>query len=477
MLRLISLLLTTTLVLSSDVIDLSDSTFSKEVDDKDIILVEFFAPWCGHCKRLAPEYETAATALLKNDPPVPLAKVDCTEAGKESCSKHGVSGYPTLKVFRKGHPSDYDGPRESAGIIKYMKKQAGPSSTLLKDKAHMEKKMANADSNLIIGFFNSESDSFAKKFLKAADQQRENFAFAHTFDSALAGDNANSVVMFRPKHLHAKFEPTSYSFTNAEGSTLDLVKFYEDNALGLVGHMNPDNAGKFSKPVVTAYYKLDWRMDPKGGKYYRNRVARVAKKFVDKVTFAVAAKQDFQRQIDDWGFSGTSDDMVVAATNGKKQVFLMQGKWSVDGMEKFVNEFLAGSIEPYIKSEPVPENNDGPVKVVVGKNFDDIVNDPTKDVLIEFYAPWCGHCKSLEPKYKELGEKLAENKDIVIAKMDATQNDPPANYEVRGFPTIYWAPMGSKDSPKKYQGGRDVSDFVNYIKREATNPVEIKDEL
>ena len=44
----------------------------------------------------------------------------------------------------------------------------------------------------------------------------------------------------------------------------------------------------------------------------------------------------------------------------------------------------------------------------MGKNFDEIVNDEDKDVLIEFYAPWCGHCKSLAPKYEELGEKVRE---------------------------------------------------------------------
>lgn len=67
----------------------------------------------------------------------------------------------------------------------------------------------------------------------------------------------------------------------------------------------------------------------------------------------------------------------------------------------------AGEIEPYLKSEAVPESNDKPVKIAVAKNFDDIViNNKEKDVFIEFYAPWCGHCKKLSPIWDELGEKV-----------------------------------------------------------------------
>lgn len=52
------------------------------------------------------------------------------------------------------------------------------------------------------------------------------------------------------------------------------------------------------------------------------------------------------------------------------------------------------------------------IQVLVAENFDSIVNDDSKDVLIEFYAPWCGHCKSLEPKYNELGEKVRLTSEV-----------------------------------------------------------------
>ena len=103
---------------------------------------------------------------------------------------------------------------------------------------------------------------------------------------------------------------------------------------------------------------------------------------------------------------------------------------------------------------------------MVGSNFEEIVLDPSKHVLVEFYAPWCGHCKALEPKYKKLAKQFKNENTVIIAKFDATANDAPPGFDFTGFPTIFFVRAGDNNI-SVYQGQREAKDMSKYVKKEA----------
>lgn len=235
-----------------------------------------------------------------------------------------------------------------------------------------------------------------------------------------------------------------------------------------------DNTADFKAPLVTAYFGVDYVKNVKGTNYWRNRVMKVAADF-EGYNFAIANKDDFQSELSDLGFEYVSGDKpIVAAKDAAGLKYRMaevtEAKDFMPSLKDFLTQLEAGNLEPYLKSEAVPDNSANAVKVAVAKNFDELVMKSEKDILVEFYAPWCGHCKKLTPIFDELGEKMAAE-DVEIVKMDATANDVPPQFEVKGFPTLFWLPKGSK-KVTNYNGGRELDDFVKYIAENASDELK-----
>ncbi|CAK9145423.1 unnamed protein product [Ilex paraguariensis] len=137
------------------------------------------------------------------------------------------------------------------------------------------------------------------------------------------------------------------------------------------------------------------------------------------------------------------------------------------------------SSTPYKKSEPVPENNTEPVKVVVADSLQDMVFSSGKNVLLEFYAPWCGHCKKLAPILDEVAVSFENDGDVLIAKIDATANDITNEaFDVKGYPTVYF--KSASGNLLQYEGGRTKEDIIDFIQKNRDNTAQQepkKDEL
>jgi len=107
------------------------------------------------------------------------------------------------------------------------------------------------------------------------------------------------------------------------------------------------------------------------------------------------------------------------------------------------------------------------VKDLTPDNFDSII-DGSKGALVEFYAPWCGHCKKLAPEYEIVADAFAKTPEVIIAKVNADDHKTLGNrFGVSGFPTLKWFPKGDAANPEDYNGGRSADDLVLFVNQKA----------
>jgi len=452
---------------AKDVVVLTKDTFDSAVNEAEIMLVKFYAPWCGHCKHLAPEYAKAATELLKNDPPVKLAEVDAT-VETELAERFEITGYPTLKIFRKGVASDYNGPREAAGIVKFMRAQAGPAAKVIEDTPEALTAFESASPDVAVIGYVSEGSTEESNFLALANANRDDLRFA------LVHTKATPKLIVR---RHWDGEEKEAAFSGNMGSLEEMKKWLPTAVVPLAGVFNADVAKRYADlglPRFVVFSRVDEKNDRAGLRYLLNRMRKAAGEFKGKLAFVAMDKSS--REFSEFNFAPEAKiGVAVLANTGKYRADSIT-ELNVDALKAFARDYLADKVEKYLKSEPIPEKNDEPVRVLVGKNFQEEVLDSKKDTFFMAYAPWCGHCKALHPKWEELAKKLQKHNDkVVIANIDATANDLPPQYNIRGFPTIFFVKAGHGDKPLQYEGGREVADLEKYV-RDHTSFV-LKDEL
>ncbi|KAJ1565207.1 protein disulfide-isomerase precursor, partial [Nowakowskiella sp. JEL0078] len=442
---------------NSDVVVLTTESFPAFIAKENLSLIEFYAPWCGHCKALAPEYEIAATTLKESK--IPIAKVDCT-VENALCEEQGVKGFPTLKIFRDGVSSEFKGQRKADDIIEIMKKQALPSVSIV--AADKIDDFISSENVVVVGFFDSEESKEYKEFFAFGNSLRENVVSVASFDKeALQKFETTSPSVI----LYKKFDERKNVYSG-DFNSADLIAFVKVHSVPLMGEIGPDNYNDFVEsglPLAYFFYS-----SPEERLELGAQLEKVASKFKGDINFVYIDALKYGAHVQILNLPKDTWPAFAIQEPAKELKFPYSGKITEESIFAFTESYLKGEIKPSLKSQPIPEVNDEPVLVIVGENYNEIVNDKTKDVFVEFYAPWCGHCKKLAPIWDALGKKVKSVNGIVIAKIDATENDLPTDspFRIQGFPTLKLFKAETNEIVD-YSGDRSEEDLLKFIKENA----------
>ncbi|KAJ9082302.1 protein disulfide-isomerase precursor [Entomophthora muscae] len=257
----------------SQVIELAEDTFDAAIAENRLLMTMFYVPWCSHCQRFSPEYEKASQLLSSSD--IKIAKVNCEEH-KDFCKSKGVTGYPTVKIYREGVASDYTSSREANAIVSLLKKAAiSPLSFV--DSIHFDH-FIQYDKVVVMGFFDKDSDIF-NTFHDIAIAHHDAYVFGHSMDKELAkkhGIPFPGVAVFKQYDEHLDIFPGQHT---AE----EITSFIHRSAQPSIEEMTPVNYQALlgaKQPLAYIFFTSDEERE-----LYHSKLSKVARRAADQLKF------------------------------------------------------------------------------------------------------------------------------------------------------------------------------------------------
>lgn len=438
----------------------------KAISSHKMLLVMFYAPWCGHSKRLAPEWAKAARKLHGH--PVKLARCDASNSTTIT-QKFGVRGFPTLTVFRSGERSEYNGGRSESEIFSWVNKKISP---LIKISTVEElHNLFASNSIVIIGIFDSiekESSRGVTMFYEMAVMElRPELVYILTSSEAIRSNLQLSltvtdeyILVLKKFDLDRVDIPIIKNMYD-EGYYSKLVAKY---SVPLVQELTAGNAKKlFSSPIQTFFIMFTDVSSPTHAPALE--VLKQVAAECDELILFVTISSTETAVLAHFEIEAESLPKLIISDlrSGQLQRFPFTESLTTAELTGFINNFFKGTLKPQLISEAVaPNDTQGSVWVLRGSSFKELVLDSETGVLVLFYAPWCAICRRLLSVWDEVGQ-AASGRGVVIAKIDATANDI-SGVTIRGYPTVMLFRKGRKKSPVLFdRQGRDVDDVMAFL--------------
>eukprot|EP01130_Rhizamoeba_saxonica_P016441 TRINITY_DN75_c1_g1_i1.p1 TRINITY_DN75_c1_g1~~TRINITY_DN75_c1_g1_i1.p1 ORF type:complete len:520 (-),score=151.18 TRINITY_DN75_c1_g1_i1:28-1587(-) len=471
-------------------------------------LVKFYAPWCGHCKRLAPTWDELADKQQALEDGFNVAKVDCT-VHKKVCSEFGVRGYPTLKLFFNGEVIDFKGQRTIKDFEDFVAAETNPEVKAQQEAEAAAQKEKEAAEEADTGVIVLTDDNFEEKtanynvFVKFyAPWCGHCKRLAPTWDELGALQAARE----NQKYLVGKVDCTVHKSVCSKHGVrgYPTLKFLRHGvAVDYSGDRSLNDLNDFASNILRT---------PKGEEHKLEKPAEDKKEVVESDGDVVVLTDDnfaektstgsvFVKFYAPWcghckRLAPTWDELgaLQAARENQKYLvgkvdctvhksvcskhgvrgyptlkFLRHGvavDYSGDRSLNDLNDFASNILrtpkgEEHKLEKPAEDKkevveSDGDVVVLTDDNFAEKTS--TGSVFVKFYAPWCGHCKRLAPTWEAFSK---ESGDVTIAKVDCTVEKAACKeHGIRGYPTLKLFVDGTAID---YKGGRTIKDFSAFI--------------
>ena len=362
---------------------------------------------------------------------------------------------------RNGEKIDYNGGRTEGDIVMWVLKRSGPASTEANSCDDLKSKI-DTGRLVLVYYGETSSPKYSETFIKVAEGSAvsENFIFFHIDNKecavALGASDLPALGLFRkfdesPIFYKGSWEAPQVIEWAQALSVPTVIEFSEEFIEPIFGQ----------RKAALMLFRMPNDKDADFAKVFN----QAAKELKGEILFVTSGIYDgIQARLAE--FIGVDEPKLPVLRlldpndNMKKFDFPDLSTISVSGLRDFVARFKAGKLAPFRKSQDIPEHDHNPLKTIVGKNFEDVVLKSNNEVFVKFYAPWCGHCKSMAPTWQDLATELKDVQGLVIADFDATANEA-EGVEIQSFPTLKFYQQGQ---PIDFNGDRTAEGFKSFLK-------------
>jgi protein disulfide-isomerase A1 len=474
----------------SAVINLTKDNFHGWTSSQESYFIEFYAPWCGHCKKLAPIYEEAAKISEKNKLPFKFAKIDADKAS-EIGEEWEVMGYPSVYFVHLGEKSKYKGKRSADSFIKFAKQKLGILLLEINSLEELNSKKVEAEeaqsSFLLIQV---SRENYSKEGIKTKID-----AILSVYDHI--NFFSNIYITHNVSLLTTEIDeiPALYAFTLDKNNKFSLPieqipldkEEYEDNEI-LVKKI-----AKYARPLYSEIN--DEEVDELVEHGFPTLIMFYPEGIVEKLHNLMISLAKEKRGVINFFYSHLSNNATsiivdvlkikeedlptLIITHDKGDGTKDLDKFRLDNIDinlidngeriiNFLKDYLSGNVDKFFASEDIPVEplSDEGIYKIVGKTFQDVLSKKHREVVLLVCSNVYERCKKFRERYIRVRNKFSENEGLLFSETDPNINEYGGNIVIPSiFPTILFFHAHNETDIHLHQNIAEEK-FINKIKFE-----------